>query len=340
MARRTSGRALLPQIRHFINPSQHLGERGRAGARAAIRLRGEIAAERAPLYDAPNVFEGFTERTIETSGAEIHLRAGGGGPPLLLLHGFPQTHVAWHQIAPGLARTHSVVAADLRGYGGSTSKGPFDKRAMAQDMLEVMRALGHERFAVIGHDRGARAAYRLALDHPQAVTRLAVLDVVPTLSMWRAMDAALAAANWHWLFLAQPAPFPEEILAAAPDRFLEHFLRDWSADRSRIAPPAVQAYARAFRKKEVIRAFCEDYRAGATADLAHDAADEAAGHRIACPLLALWSKSSADLRKLDPLPVWRAWAAEVSGQPIDCGHFMPEEAPEEVSALLQAFLVP
>jgi haloacetate dehalogenase len=286
------------------------------------------------------MLEGFPEERIDTSGARIFLRAGGAGAPVVLLHGFPETHVAWHRVAPLLARTHAVVLPDLRGYGESRAgKGAaFDKRAMAGDVLEVMRALGHARFAVVGHDRGARVAYRLALDHPEAVSRLCVLDVVPTLAMWRAMDAGFALSNWHWLFLAQPAPFPEEALLAAPEHFLEQFLTAWSADRSRIAPPAVAAYARALRKPDRVHAACEDYRAGAAADRTHDEEDEQEGRRIGCPLLALWSQRSADLRRLDVLATWRQWADDVRGEPLDCGHFIPEEAPEALFAALEPFL--
>jgi haloacetate dehalogenase len=283
---------------------------------------------------ADDQFPGFGTERIDTGEALIHVRSGGDGPPLLLLHGHPETHAMWHRVAPRLAERFTVVAVDLRGYGDSSKPAtaddhePYSKRAFARDQLAVMSALGFERFRVAGHDRGGRTAYRMALDAPERIERLAVLDIVPTVEMWEAMDARLAMENWHWLFLAQPAPFPEELIAADPDRYY------FRARPERFDPMALAAYRRALRDPATIRAICEDYRAGATVDRELDARDRADGRRIACPVLVLWS-ALEDLDPLGPLDVWRRWADDVRGHGLPCGHFIAEELPAET---LDAFL--
>ena len=286
------------------------------------------------------MFAGFEQRRIATAGAEIALRIGGSGQPVLLLHGYPQTSAIWHAVAPRLAEHFTIVAPDLRGYGAS-SRPPSDpehvrysKRAMAQDMVEAMAALGHDRFDLVGHDRGGRVAYRLALDHPSCVRRLALLDIVPTAEQFDRADKDGAIGIFHWYFLAQPAPFPERLIGADPDYFLRTLCGRWAGRTDALAPEAMAEYLAAFRDPEVIRATCEDYRAGATVDYALDAADRAAGRRIDCPLLVLWGGSG---RRRQVLETWSLWATDLRGRALDCGHFLPEEAPEETAAELLAF---
>ena len=284
-------------------------------------------------------FPGFEVRAIPTPEATIRVRVGGSGPPLLLLHGHPQTHAMWHAVAPRLARDHTVVCADLRGYGGSSKPAttadhePYSKRAMARDMVAVMERLGFARFAMAGHDRGGRVAYRLALDHRERVERLAVLDIVPTYEMWRRVDKEFGLVDYHWFFLAQPAPFPERLIAAAPDEF--YFRRD----PSRFHPEALADYRRAVHDPATIHAMCEDYRAGAGYDDEADRADMEAGRSIECPLHVLWAGRDELGRWFDVLEVWRRWCAgQVSGRPLDCGHFLAEEAPAETAGELHGFL--
>lgn len=286
------------------------------------------------------MFEGFEERRISTSGAEIHLRVGGDGPPLLLLHGYPQTHVMWNQVAPTLAENFRVVAPDLRGYGAS-SKPPageraiaYTKRAMALDMVEVMAELGHERFLLAGHDRGGRVAYRLALDHPAAVSRLATLDIIPTLEQFEAAQRPGGRLPWHWLFLAERSPLPERMIGAEREFVLRWLLGSWMGDPSKLTDEAFDAYLAAWTD-ETIRATCDDYRAGIGLDCDYDRADRDADTTIACPMLALWGdpKGTRDL-----VPVWQRWADDVRGQGIACGHFIAEEAPNELLAAMTPFL--
>ena len=290
------------------------------------------------------MFEGFATRRITTSGAEIHLRVGGRGEPLLLLHGYPQTHAIWHRVAPALAESFTVVCADLRGYGDSAKPagGPdhagYSKRDMAQDMVEVMAALGHERFAVAGHDRGGRVTHRLCLDHPQRVRRAAVLDIVPTLTLFRATDQAFAYGYYHWFFLSQPAPLPERMIGADPLFYLHAKLGQWSAAKntSWLAAEALAEYERCFSNPATIRASCDDYRAAATIDLVHDEADFAS--RIACPLLVLWGERALMHRSFDVLATWREKASgPVEGGPLPCGHYLPEEQPEATTTALARF---
>jgi len=303
------------------------------------------------------MFDGFQTRRVETGSTHIHVRIGGDGPPLLLLHGYPQTHVTWHRVAPALAENFTVVVPDLRGYGDSgtppsdSDHAAYGKRVMARDQLEVMAALGFDAFAVAGHDRGARVGYRLALDHPARVSRLCSLDVIPTGDMWRRTDKNRAIGAFHWMFLAQPAPRPETMIGHDPDFFLEWLLESWAADGFAFDGQAMDEYRRCFRKPGVIHATCEDYRAGATIDDRLDEEDRAAGRKIQCPVLFLWGAKrgfggpesgarNTGPQSNGPLDVWRQWAADVSGGPVDAGHFLPEEAPDDVTSRLRAFLTP
>jgi haloacetate dehalogenase len=289
------------------------------------------------MSGAHDLFPGFAERHIKGSGAEIYLRTGGSGPPLLMLHGYPQTHVMWHLVAPLLARDFTVVAPDLRGYGDSSKPPttpdhePYSKRAWARDQVAVMERLGFERFAVAGHDRGARCAYRLALDHPDRVERVAVLDVIPTADMYRRTDMRMALGAWHWFFLPQPYDLPERLLAADPEGFY------FATRRELFAPEALAEYERCLRDPRVIHAICEDYRAGATIDVALDEADRGR-NTIACPLLALWGERGP-LARTDVLDTWRTWADDVRGAALPCGHHLPEEAPRETYTALREFLL-
>jgi haloacetate dehalogenase len=297
------------------------------------------------MADRRDLFSGFAEHRIDAPAGKIYARSGGSGPPLLLLHGFPQTHVEWHRIAPGLAERFTVVAMDSRGYGQSSAppshKGEaYAKREMARDAIAVMAALGFPRFRLVGHDRGARVVYRLALDHPASVDKLALIDIVPTAEMWRSMDAASAMNVYHWLMLAQREPMPETLLSGAPIRWLEHTLASWTATNSLDAfdPDALAAYRLAFDDPAHIHAFCEDYRAGATIDRAFDEADALAGRKIVAPLLALWGAHGIPAKGKSPLEVWRQWATDVSGEAVEGGHFLPEENPERTLAALLGFL--
>ncbi len=286
------------------------------------------------------MFEGFRLSMIDTGDAVIRVRHGGSGTPLLLLHGNPQTHVMWHKIAPRLARDFSVVAPDLRGYGDSSKPpttpdhAPYSKRAMARDQIAVMRQLGYERFFVAGHDRGGRCAYRLALDYPERVLKLAVLDIVPTGEAFRRADMAFGLGFWHWFFLAQPYDLPERLIGADPDYF---FLRArHPASEPFFAPEALEDYVRCFRNPETIHAICEDYRAAATADFVDDEADRGK-RRIACPVLALWSRRGDLEAWYDVLAIWRGWADDVRGRALDCGHYLAEEAPDKTYSELRTF---
>jgi haloacetate dehalogenase len=288
------------------------------------------------------MFAGFQLTTIDTGEAAIRVRHGGSGPPLLLLHGIPQTHLMWHKIAPALARDFTVVATDLRGYGDSgkppstPDHAPYAMRALARDQAAVMNRLGFERFCVAGHDRGGRCAYRLALDHPERVRKLAVLDIVPTGEAFRRADAAFALGFWVWSFLAAPVGLPERLIGADPQLLLDHMLDSWSATPNAF-PAAVRAeYLRAFRDPATLHAICEEYRAAATLDYQHDEADRGR-RRIGCPVLALWSGRGALAAWYDPLAIWREWADDVRGHALDCGHFLPEEAPDETYTALRDF---
>jgi haloacetate dehalogenase len=287
-------------------------------------------------------FAGFERKLVTVGGATINLVRGGKGPAVLLLHGYPQTHVIWHRIAPRLAETFTVVAADLRGYGDSSKPagladhGNYSKRAMALDMVEAMEALGHREFMLVGHDRGGRVAHRLALDHPQRVKRLAVLDIAPTMTMYAATTHAFAKAYFHWFFLIQPAPFPETLIGADPEYFIKFQMGRRHGGLKVFAPEAMAEYLRCFSDPAAIHASCEDYRAAESIDLAHDAADR--GTKIDCPVLALWGKHGVIEQQFACLADWRAVARDVRGEALDCGHYLPEEQPAEVARLLESFL--
>jgi haloacetate dehalogenase len=291
------------------------------------------------------MFEGFEQAMIDTSEAVIRVRHGGHGLPVLLLHGIPQTHVMWHKIAPRLAQDFTVVAADLRGYGDSSKPPttpdhtPYSKRAMARDQVEVMRQLGFDQFFVVGHDRGGRCAYRMALDHPQRVRKLAVLDIVPTGEAFRRADMAFGLAFWVWFFLAQPYDLPERVLGADPQLFLDYMLDGWSGSTDAFPEEVRAEYARTFHDPKTLHAICEEYRAATTLDYQHDEADRGR-RRITCPVLALWSQQGALQAWYNVLAVWRDWADDVRGRALDCGHFLAEEAPDETYTELYAFFAP
>ena len=288
------------------------------------------------------MFEGFRREFIQTNGVEIHAIVGGDGPPLLLLHGYPQSHVMWHKIAPRLAERFTVVAADLRGYGDSSKPpgGPgheaYSKREMAADQVGVMEALGFERFALVGHDRGARVSHRLTLDNPERVERVALLDIAPTLTVFDTVDQTVATVYYHWFFLIQPNGLPEKLIGYDPDDYLRRKLTAWGAADDAFTEQAMAEYQRCFRNPATIHASCEDYRAAASIDLEHDRAD--AEMRIACPLLVLWGAKGLVGRRYDVPAVWGEKADDVTGEAIDCGHFLPEEEPDETLAALSAFL--
>jgi haloacetate dehalogenase len=289
---------------------------------------------------------GFEYQRIKTSGATINVAIRGKGAPLLLLHGYPETHRMWHKVAPALADEFSVVCADLRGYGdsskpeGTADHSNYSKRAMANDMIEVMAALGHDEFLIGAHDRGARVAYRLALDHPAAVKRLALLDIVSTKAVYEQGGMALATAYFHWYFLIQPRPLPEILIGHDPALWLGTAFRKLSTDSTAFSGALIAEYLRTFGTPEGIHATCEDYRAGATVDLANDRADVAAGRKIACQTLILWGARSVVGKVFRPLETWREFVSSPIGEAIDCGHFIPEEKPVETLHALRGFFRP
>ena len=289
-----------------------------------------------------NLFKNFKNKKIRTTGATINLVTGGSGPAVLLLHGYPETHAMWHKVAPALARDYTVVCADLRGYGGSSKpKGlpdhsNYSKRAMAKDMAEVMSALGHRRFHVVGHDRGARVAHRLARDHGSRVRSLTVLDISPTLKMYRSTNKAFATAYYHWFFLIQRPPLPEILLAKQVPHYILGRIGRGPGGIKVFDKNAVNQYVRAFRDPRTIHATCEDYRAAATIDLLHDKKD--VKRKIKMPVLVLWGKKGVIEMMFKPLSDWREVAKDVRGRSLDCGHFLPEEAPEAVLRELRRFL--
>ncbi|HEV8032695.1 MAG TPA: alpha/beta hydrolase [Stellaceae bacterium] len=285
-------------------------------------------------------FPGFEERRIKTSGAEINLVTGGSGPPLLLLHGYPETHVMWRKIAPRLAEEFTVVIPDLRGYGDSakppagTDFAAYSKRALARDQVETMTALGFERFRVAGHDRGARVTHRLVRDHADRIERVALLDIVPTLYRFETIDQQAATGSFHWFFLIQPHPFPERLIGAECEFFLRQML-GLHRNPKALEPKAFAEYLRCFSNPETIRATCDEYRAGASIDLDHDRADRR--RKIAMPLLVLWGERSGQGSGYDMLAVWREHAENVTGRAINSGHFLPEEAPDDTYRALHDF---
>jgi haloacetate dehalogenase len=291
--------------------------------------------------------DAFNTTHVDTGESNIYVRSAGNGPPLLLLHGFPQTHLMWRHIAPPLARSFTVVCVDLRGYGQSgcpptdAEHAPYSKRSMARDLLSVMRTMGFESFAVAGHDRGARVAYRLALDHADRVTRLAVLDIVPTASAWERADAGFALAFWPWLLLAQDAPLPEILITSAPEAIVDHALSAWGSSAGSFPPDVRAAYVDALRDPAHVHAICEEYRAAASIDRDHDLADRARGNKIACPVLALWSAGGPVdtwyAKAGGPLALWREYAHDVRGECVDGGHFFAEQNPQPTLEALRRF---
>lgn len=292
------------------------------------------------------LFPGFESRLITVEdGVQIHARLGGEGPPLLLLHGHPQTHAIWHKMAPTLARHFTLVLADLRGYGDSSKPGGaadhanYSKRVMAQDMVTLMRALGHERFAVLAHDRGARVAHRMAADHGGQVRRLVLLDIAPTLAMYEQTNEVFARAYWHWFFLIQPAPLPERLITADPAAYLRDVMGSRSAGMTPFDPQALAEYTRCLGLPGTAHGLCEDYRAAAGIDLEHDRIDRDAGRRLSMPLLALWGAQGVVQRCFKPLQEWRRVAEQVDGEALPCGHYIPEEAPDALLARALPFLL-
>ena len=292
------------------------------------------------------LFPATREHRMRVGDVEIFARIGGHGPPLLLIHGFPQTHAMWHRIAPDLMKRFTCVMPDLRGYGYSScppngvDNFAYSKRAMANDLLHLMQEFGHDGFAVVGHDRGGRVGYRMALDHPGRVSRLCVLDIVPTYAMWHNFTVKLAMKTYHWLFLAQPNPLPEMLIERAPVAYLDYTLASWtkSKDLSAFSESALAEYRTHYATPEHIHATCNDYRAGATYDLAADEADRAAGKKIACPVLALWGDAGIPSETESPLQAWHPWCDSLDGRGIDSGHFMAEENPAATLAALLPFL--
>jgi haloacetate dehalogenase len=293
-----------------------------------------------------SLFPGFRTEQIEVDGLEVNAVVGprSDGPALLLLHGYPQTHAIWHKVAPRLATRFNVVATDLRGYGDSAKPAttpdhaPYSKRAMAAEQVAAMRALGHERFHVVGHDRGGRVGHRMAVDHPQAVSSLAVLDIAPTLAMYENTTEAFARAYWHWFFLILPAPVPEKMLGADPLFLLRAKMASGRAGMKPFAPQAWSEYERCFTPA-MIHASCEDYRAAASIDLVHDRADREAGRKVRCPLLALWGEHGVVEACFNPMDEWRRVAEDVRGRALPGGHYLPEELPEQLTEELERFLV-
>jgi haloacetate dehalogenase len=291
------------------------------------------------------LFPGFEQRSVEVEeGVHIAAAIGGSGPPLLLLHGHPQTRAIWHKVAPALAQRHTVVAADLRGYGdsskpaGSAGHGNYAKRVMARDQRELMRRLGFDCFAVLAHDRGARVAHRLAADHPDAVSRMVLLDVAPTLAMYEQTSEAFARAYWHWFFLIQPAPLPERLIEADPAAYIRDVMGRRSAGLAPFDARALAEYQRCMALPGAAHGLCEDYRAAAGIDLEHDRADRDAGRKLAMPLLALWGEQGVVQRCFRPLDEWRRVANQVDGGALPCGHYIAEEAPEALLARAAPFL--
>ncbi|WP_298984861.1 alpha/beta hydrolase [uncultured Roseibium sp.] len=293
----------------------------------------------------PDLFPGFKSETVETEEAQLFCRIGGSGPPLLLLHGYPQSHTCWHKVVPLLADRFTLVLPDLPGYGKSSipplsqDHQAYSKRAMADGIVELMRLLGFDKFHLAGHDRGGRVAYRMALDHPHAVNRVAVLDILPTFDYWEKLDRQFGLKVYHWMFLAQPAPFPEKLIAASPVRFLEHTLASWTGSKNLdcFSEEALDDNRAWFRDPDRISATCEDYRAGATIDFEHDNLDHQAGKRILIPLLALWGEKGIATSVKSPLDVWRSWCPYAEGRSVPGGHFLPEEAWQETAEELQKF---
>ncbi|WP_248768917.1 alpha/beta hydrolase [Pseudomonas sp. MWU12-2345] len=290
------------------------------------------------------MFAGFQKDQRHVNGVDIAYRIGGSGPGLLLLHGHPQTHVIWHKIAGDLAKHFTVVAADLRGYGDSARPAAdeqhlnYSKREMGRDGVALMDSLGFSEFSVLAHDRGARVAHRLALDHPQVVQRMVLLDIAPTLSMYTQTDEAFARAYWHWFFLIRPAPLPETLIEANPEQYLRSVMGSRSAGLKPFTGEAFSEYLRCISLPGSARGICEDYRASATVDLEHDRADLEAGRQLNMPLLALWGAEGTVGRCFNPLHEWRQVATDVRGKALPGGHYLAEEIPEQLLGEVLTFL--
>ena len=289
------------------------------------------------------MIDGFSERRIATGEVELNVAIGGAGPPLVCLHGYPQSHLTWRKVAPALAERYTVVLPDLRGYGASEIVASDDahfnysKRVMARDVVALMAALGYGRFFLAGHDRGGRVAYRLALDAPERVAAIATLDIVPTLENWEAMDYRRAYSAYHWQFLAQPAPLPERLIGSDPEWYCAQQIGTWLEDRSATDEAALDAYCKAFARPGAVHAACEDYRAGYTCDLEADRADRDGGKKIEAPLLVLWGAGHDGKRSPHFPKLWERWATDLTTMPIRSGHFLMEEAPVETAAALRGF---
>jgi len=285
----------------------------------------------------------FKQQMIPVNGVELNVVTGGSGPPLFLLHGFPQTNVIWHRVAPELARHFSLVMPDLRGYGGSAAPPGdpehklYSKREMAKDIIALADHYGFDRFALAGHDRGGRVAYRLVLDHPGRVSKYCAIDIIPTLDVWEDMDTAATVSAFHWSFLAAKAPLPEELIGQNPNLFYRFLLERWASDIAKLDPGAVAAYLEQYRDPRKIHAQCEDYRAGATVDRLYDQANRDAGDQLDCPVLVIWSTGYLSDKANSPLETWRKWAADVAEIAIDCGHFIVEEEPRLTASALVDF---
>src|SRR5579862_223137 len=326
--------------RELLKRATALGIGALASANSAFPSSESAAEQTDQKAGAADFFPGFKRSSVKTSGATINFVTAGSGPPLLLVHGYPQTHIEWRDVAPRLAKQFTVVAADLRGYGdsskpeGGENHVNYSKRAMAQDLVDLMAGLGFQKFNLVGHDRGGRVAHRLALDHPDRLTKLAILDIVPTYKVLHSVTNELATANFHWWFLTQKAPLPETMIANSSEV--------WLRSRFERIPPGIlskEAFAEYLRASTLpgsIHGACEDYRAGATIDLVHDAAD--LDHKIACPLLVLWGERGAWPKLYNVLDTWKERASNVTGKEVPSGHFIAEEIPDILMKELNSFL--
>jgi len=291
-----------------------------------------------------SLFPQFTPQRVDVNGVQIQVRVGGSGPPLLLLHGHPQTHAIWHKVAPTLAKSHTLVMTDLRGYGdsskpaGTADHSNYSKRALALDQVQVMQQLGFDSFDVLAHDRGARVAHRLALDHPASVKRMILLDVAPTLAMYAQTTDAFARAYWHWFFLIQPAPLPERLMEADPAAYVREVMGRRSAGLAPFDPRALVEYSRCLALPGAAHGICEDYRASASIALEHDRIDLLAGTRLKQPLLVLWGEQGVVHKCFKPLTEWQKVANAVSGEALPCGHYIAEEAPDVLIDRVSSFL--
>jgi haloacetate dehalogenase len=326
--------------RDLLKKAAALGIGAIASASSVFPRAGRVSEQAGQKPAEAEFFPGFKKLTTKTSGATINFVTAGNGPGLLLLHGYPQSHIEWRKIAPQLTQKFTVVASDLRGYGDSSKPSDgenhlgYSKRAMAQDQVEVMASLGFQKFSVVGHDRGGRVAHRMAMDHPDRITKVAVLDIVPTYKLFHNVTKEWATSSFHWFFLIQKSPFPETVIGNSADYWLKSRFERLPPDA--LNKDAFAEYLRCFRDPAMIHATCEDYRAGASIDLDHDAAD--LDHKVSCPLLALWGEHGDMHRLYNVLDTWKERASIVSGKPVPSGHFIAEEIPDVLLAELNKFL--